>query len=624
MIGKSFFYQKEYLKAERKFEELLAQYPNSSLVLEVQLWYARTEEKLGKLEEGIRLSEATISAAQSSGDRKIEIQTRQLLAVLYFRMKKNDKAVSEYEKVIALTSDNEIRRDAQINLGDIYFSNTQYEKALEAYLRAKGYTSDIYSNYYCGLKAAISYREMGEKKKGLTLLNAMIEDFRNKDFLPILLFERANNYHASERRDEAIAEYIKIDTTYARTEYAIQSAYQLGVIYEKEFGDYQLALKYYSEVNSFASADSMMDGRLKFLAITRYFDAWRTLIAADSLLVILKDTTYKMEVDTAGRIVSDTIKNKTAVPISQSTPLGDDVTRRASSQRQGSKPISDSVQSKNAKVVRLPQNIDSLAVIKSIAAQELGDVFYSEILIPDSAFYWYNQSLEMNYNHVRSPRVLYILGQLSRTYPEKKFSATDEYYKRLDRDFPESIYAEEVRLLLGKSTTTIKADTATEYYKEAERQIDAKQYSKAIEKLHTIKQLFPSSPLAAKSEYAIGWIYENHLEQPESATVHYKSVMEHHAGTKYAFAASRRSIDTMKVDTTKKVAGINSKKIDSTKTIDNVMNPKMINAKDVKKDTVETNKKMINRESMDLREEMKKMQRQKPDTIKTKPNILEK
>jgi hypothetical protein len=36
LVGKSFFYQEEYLKADRKFEEMLSQYPTSSLHLEAE------------------------------------------------------------------------------------------------------------------------------------------------------------------------------------------------------------------------------------------------------------------------------------------------------------------------------------------------------------------------------------------------------------------------------------------------------------------------------------------------------------------------------------------------------------------------------------------------------------
>ena len=87
---------------------------------------------------------------------------------------------------------------------------------------------------------------------------------------------------------------------------------------------------------------------------------------------------------------------------------------------------------------------------------------------------------------------------------------------RLTTDFPESIYAEEVHRLQGKSSFAVNTDTASEYYAQSEKQVDAKQYEKAIGTLRSITHSFPKSPFAAKSEYAIGWIWENRLDQPDS------------------------------------------------------------------------------------------------------------
>jgi tetratricopeptide (TPR) repeat protein len=606
MIGKSFFYQAEYIKAERKFEELLVQYPKSSLTMDVQLWLARSEERLGRFEEGVRLCEAIIPAAKANDDKKVEIQAHQILALIYIRMNQNEKSVNEYEKVMALTSDKEIRRDAQIRLGDIYSSNAQYEKAIDAYLRAKKYTSDVYSNFYCGLRAAVSYRQIGDSKKALALLDAMIKDFRNKDFLPGLLLERANNYEAGGRLDEAIGEYIYIDTTYARTDNAAQSAYRLGAIYEREVGDYKRALKYYAEVNSNNTADSAAIGRIKYLALTRYFEAWRKLTLADSLIVVLKDTTRRMTIDTVADDSSDTIqkKNITVAPHSVISK--------------------DSSQTKSSSAISLPRNIDSLTIIKSVAAQELGDIFYSELLLPDSAFYWYNQSLALNYDRVHSPRILYILGEISRTYPERKYSTPEEYYKRLERDFPESVYTGEVNRLLRKTSAPIKADTATEYYKEAERHIDAKQYKKAIEKLHTIVKLFPISPFAAKSEYATGWLFENYLEQPESAKVHYKNVIKNYPNTIYAFNALRKTMDTVQADSSKKpVINPGLSKIDTMKSAGVIENKKTTDIKNVHEDTSAAKSDKLNRTRRNFREEIEKRSQHESDSTQTKQYELD-
>jgi len=605
LIGKSFFYQMEYLKAERKFVELLAQFPNSSLALEAQLWYARSEEKLGKLDDGVRESNTAVLVAQKRHDNEVETQAHQLLGVLYGRMNQTDKSIAEYEKVISVSTDDAAKGDAQISLGDIYFEGGQYKKAIEAYLRTEDYTSDIYSNYYSKLRASIAYREIGEQKKGLALLNSMINDFRNKEYLAAILFERANNYAESGRRDEAIDEYIIVDTSYAHTEYAIRSAYKLGLIFEKELGLYHRALKYYSEVNAATGLNIVADGRRKYTAFTRYFDARHRLKIADSLLFVLSDTTRKSIHDTLDTVTADSIHQKIvhADSLNMTSIIDSVKSKNFILDRIQRKPVKtdsifvnsniDSLKMKNfvldtakRKVAIQPAlpSADSLQILKAIAAHELGDVFYSEVVEPDSAFYWYNQSLLWHYDRNYSPRILYILAELSRTNPEKKFPAPEEYHSRLDHDFPELIYAEEARRFLRKGSSAVKIDTALEYYAKSEKQVDAKQYEKAVETLRSIIQLFPKSPFAAKSEYAIGWIMENNLAQPDSAMVQYKRVAKNYKGTMYALAASRRFEEVQQSDTVK---------TDTLKTKNNPQIPKPFspdsvkrNLKGLEKDTV--------------------------------------
>jgi tetratricopeptide (TPR) repeat protein len=550
LIGKSFFYQMEYLKAERKFIELLAQFPNSSLALEAQLWYARTEEKLGKLNDGIRLGDATVSTAQNDHNSEIETQAHLLLGVLYRRMNQMEKSIAEYDKAISLTGDDFIKGSAQISLGDIYFTSGQYNKAAETYLRTGEYTSDIYSNYYSKLHASIAYRESGEPKKGLSLVDEMVDDFRYREYLSSILYERANNYALSGRRDDAINVYYFIDTAYAKTEFSIRSAYQLGLIYEKELGLYSQALKFDSVVNAATGLNIIAEGHRKFVALTRYFDAWHRLNMADSMLLVLSDTAYKSMKDTVHTLAADSIQKKAGLI---------DSLRATSDSLKGKNVVQDTTHGKSpVQVTRQPvlPSADSLHMLKSIAAQELGDIFYSEIVVPDSAFYWYNKSLLWSYKNSSNARILYILAELSRTNPERKYPTPEEYYSRLDHDFPESMYAEEARRFLRKISSLAKTDTALEYFTQSEKQVDAKEYEKAIATLRFIVQSFPQSPVAARSEYAIGWIMEHRLAQPESARDQYKRVIKNYKGTKYAQAASNRytevqQADTAKSDTTK-------------------------------------------------------------------------
>jgi TolA-binding protein len=622
LIGKSFFYQMEYLKAERKFAELLAQYPNSSLALEGQLWYARSEEKLGKLNDGIRLSDATVLAAQTSHNDEIETQAHELLGVLYRRMNDTAKSIAEYEKVILLSTDNFVRSQAQISLGDIYFESGQYKKAAEVYLHTEDYTSDIYSNYYSKLQASIADREIGEQKKGLALIDEMIDNFRNREYMSAILFERANNYAVSGRRDDAISTYIYVDTTYARTEYAVRSAYQLELIYEKELGLYGLALKYDSVVNAATGLNIVAEGHRKFLALTRYFDAWHRLDKADSLLLVLRDTTRKIltdslhtiAADSTRKILTDTLHTIAADSTQKQVGRRDSISLISQSDSLKTKySVSDTNQRKPVQVASRPAlpSADSLLTIKSIAAQELGDVFYSEIVVPDSALFWYNKSLLWSYNNSRSSRILYILAELSRTNPERDYPAPEEYYSRLDHDFHESIYAEEARRFLRKASYSVKADTALDYYKKSEKQVDAKEYEKAIGTLRSIVQSFPKSPIAAKSEYAIGWIMENRLAQPENARAQYKRVIKNYEGTPYALAASKRYTEVQQSDTAK---------IDTTKMKNIPQVPKSIIPDSVQRNAAGLNKDTVLQQPVPPLNKIENEQKKKPVS---KPRILE-
>jgi tetratricopeptide (TPR) repeat protein len=609
LIGKSFYYQADYLKAERKFAEMLSQYPTSSLALEAQLWYARSAEKLGKWDDGFRLASETVEFAKNRHERDIESQAHRVLANLYRKTDQPEKAIAEYDTVVSIAPDDYIKGEAQIGAGDIYFSSGQYKNAAEAYLQTEKYTSDIYFNYYSKLQAAVAYRHLGEKKKGLELIDAMIDDFRNREYMASILYEQGNAYAESGRREDAIDTYIRVDTGYARTEYSVRSAYQLELIYEKELGRYDLALKYDSVVNAASGLDIVPEGRRKFTALTNYFSAWRQLCKADSLTQVLKDTLVKLRRDSLQAFYADSIQkpftdslhvaatdsldeleNK-ALPAVAADPSGRKGRRLSAllakmDSIKSNKPVSDTVGKTPAKVVNKPAlpSADSLLTLKSLAAQLLGDIFYSDIVVPDSAYFWYNSALEWSYNNSRSPRILFILAELSRTNPEKKYPTPEEYYGRLDHDFPESSFAGEARRFLQK-TTGLTTDTAAEYYTQSEKLLDAEEYDKAIGTLRSLVRLFPQSPLAAKGEYAIGWIMEYKLGQSDSARTQYKRVAKKYTGTAYANAAMRRFVEEQPADSTKKdTLKVGTTKKDSLNAV--LANGDSIKAVSAKKDTM--------------------------------------
>ena len=143
MTGKSFYYMWEYRKAERKFEELLAQYPHSSLSLEAHLWLARSKGKLHATDDAIQIATDLLTAAQTKNDKDMQSDAASLLASLYQQKGMFPEAEKYYEISIQYGSNDE-KAQAELDLAEVYFTEADYEQAVKAYLRVQQYTSDNY------------------------------------------------------------------------------------------------------------------------------------------------------------------------------------------------------------------------------------------------------------------------------------------------------------------------------------------------------------------------------------------------------------------------------------------------------------------------------------------------
>jgi tetratricopeptide (TPR) repeat protein len=189
---------------------------------------------------------------------------------------------------------------------------------------------------------------------------------------------------------------------------------------------------------------------------------------------------------------------------------------------------------------------------ESRAAAGLGELFYTDLANPDSAFYWLKFALRQKYDAGNAPRILYILSELATTYPDKSSVTAKEYQDKLLKDFPDSYFAKQLQnAVTDQKSKEEAADSAADAYTSAEALIESGKNSEAIAALGRIVRDYPASPVAAKSQYAIGWLYENRMSNMDSAAAEYKLVAARYPSTTYATAVSGRMLDTLALVPTK-------------------------------------------------------------------------
>ncbi|TSA24641.1 hypothetical protein D4R75_00980 [bacterium] len=584
LIGKSYFYQDEFLKAERKFTELLAKSPNGPLALESQLWLLKTLQRLNRFDDALRVGQDLSATAVDAGREEIAGEALMILGDIAVSQKNTDGAVEQYAKAVATYDDGAMQAAVQMKIGDLYFSIPDYEKAAPAYFGVQKYSPDDYTLYRTQIQAAIAYRHSKGYDQSLAILRKLESDYRFLDYRGTIRFEIGNTFSQSGNLEEAINMYRLVDTTNSKTEAGAKAAFELGILYQYEIGNYVGARGAYSHATVGGAQELTLDATKKVSALDSYFRLQQQFVKLDSIYFILDIDSMWIKKDSTASLV----KKDSSSSLAKKDPLAPLVKKDSSASlaernspglavktdssvslvKEDSilvmkdttllrtrldtlKSLRDTVRSSKIRdttltrasasslLIQRPRK-DTVVATLGRLAYFLGEIFYSELDVPDSTFFWLNQSLKLGLDSVKTPRALYVLSEVARSSSDRRYGEEEDLYWIIADRYPKSVYAEEARIALGFRPTLTKEDPAAPIYAVAESLMYAGRYQKALDSLGRIVRDFADSPLAPKSRYTMAWIYENHLANPDSALSQYKTLSQKYVTTKYGLAAQRR------------------------------------------------------------------------------------
>ncbi|MBF8293800.1 MAG: hypothetical protein HW389_345 [Bacteroidetes bacterium] len=575
LIGKSYFYQDEFLKAERKFTELLAKSPNGTLALESQLWLLKTLQRLNRFDDASRVGEDLSSTAADAGRGEIAGEALMILGDIAVSQKNTDGAVKQYTKSVATYDDGAMQAAAQLKIGDLYFSIPDYEKAAPAYFDVQKYSPDDYILYRTQIQAAIAYRHSKGYDQSLEILRKLESDYRFLDYRGTIRFEIGNTFAQSGKLEEAINMYRLVDTTNSKSEAGARAAFELGMLYQYEIGSYVDARGAYAHATVGGAQELTLDATKKVTALDSYFRLQQQFFKLDSIFYILDIDSMWIKKDSSASLVKKDssfllakkeypalpVKKDSLAPLvkmdsSASLVIKDSIlavkdTTLLRTRLDTPKSLRDTVQiskvrdttltraSASSLMIQKPKK-DTLMASLGRLAYLLGELFYTDLDVPDSTFFWLNRSLKLGLDSVKTPRALYVLSEVARSSSDRRYGEEEDLYWIITEKYPKSLYAEEARIALGYRPTLTKEDPAASVYAVAESLMYAGRYQKALDSLGRIVRDFSDSPLVPKSRYTMGWIYENHLANPDSALSQYKTLAQKYVTTKYGLAAQRR------------------------------------------------------------------------------------
>jgi TolA-binding protein len=509
MIGKSYYYQGEYQKAERKFRELLDGFPESDLAFESRLVLSKTYYRMGDKEGASREAKELVTRAEAKEEREYAAAASLVLAQIEVDRENILQAATHYRVSAEYGSTSEMRAAAYRDLGEMLSRLGEYESAADAF--RKSY--DESDNYASEFRARIGLARMLARLKRFDASLDVLDDLRantnNREFFAEIDFEIAHVLRDSGDIAAAVDQYRYVDTSYARTEISAKSYFELGRLYEIRLGQYDSARAAYTKGRTeFPTSPVTRDLVTRSEYFNRYFVYLDEIARYDSMR-------------SAMRVPEDS---------TSAFPHGDSLDVKDTGLSESSAP--DSTLLRQAPAVVMP--LDTLNARLARNKIELGGLFLSGIGVTDSAESWYQLVITEHPESKFVPRALFFLAQIYGQDSSVSSFRSDSLYREIIRRFPDSEFAAESRRILGLASEVRSSDVAESAYRVAEGLLRKGQNVAAIDSFRAVVRRYPESRFASKAQYAIGWIYEQVKLQPDSAVSSYRKLLTSYPSSEYA------------------------------------------------------------------------------------------
>ncbi len=562
MIGSSYYYQNEFQKAERKFKELIDGYPESNLALQAQGLLAFAYYKSNDRENATKTAQQLLELSTKRGEDQMVAEAAQVLGQLALDEKAYARARPFFMQVGDYGNTSEKRAQALMKVGEMYAQEKDFVKAQEAYQRAYSLSGSYLGEYRARLGVA---RMLSKQHRFDDAHNAFLVLRANsnyREFYGQIDYELGNVARDRGAIQEALEQYAYVDTAYARTEPAADANLALGMIYETVLFQYDSARAVYDRGRS---ATNTAESRLQIVRradyLTRYITYRNDIAKLDSLreaalhprdtAKVVRDT---VRIDSASVVRADTMK--TGRKDSSATARAD--TMKTGRKDSSATARADSTQLRAQQMP--PLALDTINVRLANRMDDLAGLLYATMALPDSARFWYKRLLREFPDSRPAPRALYVVARIEGEDSTGIHAVSDSLYREIIRRFPESPFAEESKRLLGLPPSAKTPDPLELSYRSATELLQSGMYAAAIDSFEAIVHRSPTSPLAPRALYAVGWAYEYHTMQLDSAGANYERLTARYPGSLYAQRVQPRVAEIQSA----RQAAIALKKADST------------------------------------------------------------
>jgi TolA-binding protein len=507
LVGKSYYYLGDYLKAERKFGEFISRLKSSTYLDEALMYLAKTQLRLEN--EGPAI-ERLNSLIKTSKDKEVVSESYQAIAEYYLNKKDYANAITNFRKAIELSGDSEYKAQMQFLVASVIAKSDPLMAAKE-FDRVLDYNASYDLEYLARLNNTKYFISSGKFPQALPLVEDLEVKYKdNTEYLAQVNYIKGVYYEEKKDFKNALRQYFTIMKKYPSTVQSSDASFRVAKYYETVKDDYLNAFRYYRySIEQSNAGTNYAVASSKNTVYKKYFEL-RSIITGSEIntdydLEFRNNTTEQLD----GEGTDPMKQDGEGKPGGMSSLMPED--SLIAEDTSYTSPGIDSVKLKQEQV--------------SNAKYELAEIFLYNLNRPDSGEYYLNDALKGSDDYEFRAKVLFALAELSRI--QNNAGRSEEYLNQIIKEYPLSAVANSSRRLLNLSLTEDNSgDPADSLFNAAQEQLVNRQYEISLASFRRLLENYTGSVHTDKALYGAGWIYENILMNPDSAYFYYFSLVK--------------------------------------------------------------------------------------------------
>ncbi len=226
--GVQLFNEGTFKEAKSNFTNAISEPSDEEISARSYFWRAETNYRLNLFQEALSDYQTVESnPAISSLEESRELPYN--LGYTYFKLKKYEDALKQFEKYKSTGTDTEKRYDSQMRLADTYFVTSQYQKAIDAYAETLKTTHK--TNDYARFQKAVSYGYVGNDSRKEQELNSFIATYKRSAYLDDAYYVLGNLYLKQAKNTKAHSTFDQLISKQSNSPLVPKAMLKKGLMY---------------------------------------------------------------------------------------------------------------------------------------------------------------------------------------------------------------------------------------------------------------------------------------------------------------------------------------------------------------------------------------------------------